>query len=103
MEFDKEAFAAYCKRHKIASGAIVEAYLAEHPREMYHYEDIDAVYQRQVEAAISRREVHSLGEKLAGQGNGKHEMGGWVNSMTYCNRGSRTVNGVGHSDPRYGG
>lgn len=58
MEFDREAFAAYFKRHKLASKEIVDAYIAEHDQELYHYEDIDAVYQRQVGAEIG---AHTIG------------------------------------------
>ena len=104
MTLSRDAFKAYFKKHKIASTAIVEAYMAEHPQDEYHYADIDAVYQRQIDAATSRREVHSLSEKLAGGCHSKHAMGGWAAGGTvYCNRGSRTVNGVGGHDPRYGG
>lgn len=59
MEFDKESFAAYFKRHKLACKAIVDAYIAEHPQETYHYEDIDAVYQRQVEQTIGDHHISS--------------------------------------------
>lgn len=83
MEFDREAFAAYFKRHKLASKDIVDKYIAEHDQELYHYEDIDAVYQRQVDAQIG---AHTIGRARQGR--------------VECGHGStRTMNGTkyGHS------
>lgn len=59
MTLTPEKFKQYFKLHKLAQAATVEAYMAEHPQEEYHYEDIDAVYQRQVEINVSRRTAGS--------------------------------------------
>ena len=64
MEFDAEAFKAYFRKHKIASAKVVDEYVTAHNQELYHYEDIDAVYQMQVERSISQRDVHSHSELL---------------------------------------
>lgn len=83
MEFDREAFVAYFKRYKLARKEIVEAYITEQDREFYHYEDIDAVYQREVSAQIG---AHTVGRSKCGR--------------VECGHGaSRTMNGTkyGHS------
>lgn len=59
MKLTPDEFRAHCRRYKTARGAIVEAYIAEHPQEEYHFEDLDSVYQLQVAEIISRPEVHS--------------------------------------------
>lgn len=57
MDFDRDAFAAYFKKHKLASKEIVDEYMIEHDKELYHFEDVDAVYQRQVEVNISGHHI----------------------------------------------
>ena len=65
MTLTPEKFKQYFKLHKLAQAATVEAYMAEHPQEEYHYEDIDAVYQRQVEINVSRRRhLHAVGHQV---------------------------------------
>lgn len=59
MTWTPEEFRTYIKRHHIAGKTVAEAYIAENPKEQYEYADVDAVYQRQVEAHISARTVGS--------------------------------------------
>lgn len=64
MTMSKDEFEAYIKKHKIAQKAIIEAYMAENPKDEYHYADIDAVYQRQVDAQIG---AHTIGRARQGR------------------------------------
>lgn len=90
MTFDGEAFRAYFKRHKLAREGIVDDYMKEHPREEYHYEDIDAVYQRQINEVVSRKDVHSQSEMLP---HGKHY-------YALAGGGKRTISGTKGGDQR---
>ena len=88
MTLTKEQFREYFKKHKLACEEIVDAYMNENPQDEYHYEDIDAVYQRQVDAAINRRAVHSRSEGLP---HGKK-------CYACAGGGYRTINGIGRKD-----
>lgn len=84
MQLKADEFRAYFKKHKLASKAIVESYIVEHEQDFYHYEDIDAVYQRQVDAQIG---AHTVGRARQGR--------------VKCGAGAtRTMNGTkyGHSN-----
>lgn len=97
MKFTESEFRAYIKKHKIASSEITEGYIAEHPAAEYHYEDIDAVYQAQVDHTISIREVHSQGEILAGLSHSTYSIRGCGGAG--FNNGTRTSSGTkyGHN------
>lgn len=92
MKFTESEFRAYIKKHKIASSEITDKYIAEHPAAEYHYEDIDAVYQAQVDHTVNLREVHSQGEMLAGLSHSTYSIGGYGGAG--FNNGTRTVSGT---------
>jgi hypothetical protein len=78
MTMSKDEFEAYIKKHKIAKKTIIEAYIAENPKDEYHYDDIDAVYQLQVNTQIG---AHTIGRTRQGR--------------VECGHGStRTMNGT---------
>lgn len=78
MTFTAEKFRKYIKANHIARAAILEAYMAENPKDEYHYEDVDAVYQREVDAQIG---AHTIGRARQGR--------------VRCGHGAtRTMNGV---------
>lgn len=64
MTWTPEEFRTYIKRHHIAGKTVAEAYIAENPKEQYEYADVDAVYQRQVEAQIG---AHTIGRARQGR------------------------------------
>ena len=66
MTLSPEQFREYFRKHKIANAAIVESYMVEVVRSEYHYEDIDAVYQRWVDFVTSVKEVNSAGRRHNG-------------------------------------
>lgn len=82
VDFDRAAFAAYFKRHKLARKEIVEAYIAEKDRDLYHYEDIDAVYQREVAAQIG---AHTVGRSKCGRVECGHGATRTMNGTKYGN------------------
>jgi len=78
MTMSNDEFETYIKKHKIATKPIIDAYMAENPKDEYHYEDIDAVYQRQVNAQI-----------------GSHTVGRTRHGRVRCGHGAtRTMNGT---------
>lgn len=58
IQLTPEAFREYIRKNKIAGKRVLAEYMEQHPKEEYRYEDIDAVYQRQVGAEIG---AHTIG------------------------------------------
>ena len=58
IQMNPEEFRAYIRKHKIAGKKVLADFMEENPKEEYRYEDIDAVYQRQVDAEIG---AHTIG------------------------------------------
>lgn len=58
IQLTPEAFREYIRKNKIAGKRVLAEYMEENPKEEYRYEDIDAVYQRQVDAEIG---AHTIG------------------------------------------
>lgn len=86
IEMSAAEFIAYITRYKIAPKENAEKYTAENPKEVYHYEDIDTVYQEFIKQITTKRTVYSYSSIT---GKGLHDMGGGC---------SRTINGI-----KYGG
>lgn len=84
IQMGVDDFIAYIRKHKLACSQIVDEYIAETGKLVYFYEDIDAVYQRQVADATSRKPVHSQSERLP-HGKRRVSTGGGN---------SRTINGL---------
>lgn len=80
IQMNPEEFRAYIRKHKIAGKKVLADFMEENPKEEYRYEDIDAVYQRQVDAEI-----------------GAHTIGRTRTARVGCNDGSgavRTMSGM---------
>ena len=82
MRLSRDEFEAYIKKHKIAQNDIVEAYMAERPQDEYSYEDIDAVYQRQVDKQIG---AHTMGRARQGRVECGHGATRTMNGTKYGN------------------
>ena len=78
MVFTTDEFRKYIKSKHIARVKILDAYMEENPKSEYCYEDVDAVYQREVNAQI-----------------GSHTIGRSRQSRVNCGNGAtRTMNGT---------
>lgn len=78
MVFTTDEFRKYIKTKHIARVKILDAYMEENPKIEYCYEDVDAVYQREVNAQI-----------------GAHTIGRSRQSRVNCGHGAtRTMNGT---------
>ena len=78
IQMNPEEFRAYIRKHKIAGKKVLADFMAENPKDEYHYADIDAVYQRQVDAEI-----------------GAHTIGRTRTARVECGHGAtRTMNGT---------
>lgn len=84
IQMGVDEFVAYIRRNHLACSRIVDDYVAETGKLFYFYEDIDAVYQRQIEESVSRKSVHSQSELLP-HGKRRVSTGGGN---------SRTINGL---------
>lgn len=58
IQLTPEAFREYIRKNKIAGKRVLAEYMEQNPKEEYRYEDIDAVYQKQVDAEIG---AHTIG------------------------------------------
>ena len=73
MELSQEEVRKHCKRYHTANEEIVEKYLLDNPKEVYTFEDLDAIYQIQVEHIKNMNVVFSAKNRhtrIAGGGTG---------------------------------
>lgn len=83
MTFTPEKFKEYFKKHHIARKQIVDEYMEENPKSEYHYEDVDAVYQLEVNAQIG---AHTIGRARIGRVGCGHGATRTTNGTKYGNR-----------------
>lgn len=77
-----EAFREYIRKHKIAGKQVLAEYMEQNPKEEYQYEDIDAVYQRQVNTDIG---AHTIGRTRTARVECGHGATRTMNGMKYGN------------------
>ena len=80
IQMNPEEFRAYIRKHKIAGKKVLADFMEENPKEEYRYEDIDAVYQRQVNAEIG---AHTIGRTSIGRVDCGHCATRTMNGMKY--------------------
>ena len=83
IQFTKEEFTAYFKKHKITPEEFYTKYVEENPKDTYVYEDVDACYQQYI------NHITSLDYARSGVAH---------NAVKIPNSGgTRTVNGVAYT------
>lgn len=76
MKLTPDEFRAYLWKNKIASAEVVEQYMVDNRKAEYVYDDIEAVYQKEVDKQQNKIVVHCKSELLPGTWHSTYDMGG---------------------------
>lgn len=80
MVFTADEFRKFIKANHIARMEILDAYMTENQKSEYCYEDVEAIYQREVNVQIG---AHTIGRTRQGRVNCGHGATRTVNGTKY--------------------